>query len=45
MTESTTIETCVVCELTYEGGNHTVDDSGRFTVGGHYFEENEGTDD
>ena len=34
-------ETCAVCGLTYEGGNHEVDDRGRFTVGGHYFEEEE----
>ena len=32
-------ETCTSCGLTYENGNHEVDDSGRFTVGGHYFEE------
>jgi hypothetical protein len=25
--------------MTYEDGNHEVDDSGRFTASGHYFEE------
>ncbi len=36
-----TTETCAKCGLTYASGNHEVDDSGRFTVGGHYFEEKE----
>ncbi len=34
-----TPEICTKCGLTYGGGNHQVDDSGRFTLGGHYFEE------
>ncbi len=37
-----TPETCAKCGLSYEGGNHEVDDNGRFTTGGHYFEEDNG---
>jgi hypothetical protein len=31
------MDICGDCGRTYEGGNHEVDDEGRFPPGGHYF--------